>query len=320
MRTSFGGGVTAGDCAPLAGGLFAAVWSVTLDDGRQVVVKVAPARDIPVLAYEQGLMTAEAEYFQLACEHVPDVPVPEVLHHGNDNELDAEWLVVSHLPGTPLPALRTAVPSLDDRGVRRDVGAALARLHTITGPHFGYSGNRAHAATWSGAVAAMIESLLDDALGWQVQLNTRPERVRAVLAANHELLDEITTPALVHFDLWDGNVLATVDATGRAALSGIIDGERYMFGDPLVDFVSPGLLSPLIEPDDPFLVGYAGAAGIDLLASPSARKRLALYRLHLYLLMVVEMPSRGERGPEHDRKRDSLLGLLDEQLAYLEHA
>jgi aminoglycoside phosphotransferase (APT) family kinase protein len=266
------------------------------------------------------LTTAEAEYFQLAREYVPEVPVPEVLHHGSDVEVDAEWLVVSHLPGTGLPVLRSADPLLDDRQVKHEVGVALARLHSISGPRFGYSGDRPHAATWADALAAMVESLLDDARRWDVQLDTRPQRIRAVLAANQGVLDEIKTAALLHFDLWDGNVLATVDATGRATLSGIVDGERYMFGDPLVDFVSPGLLSPIDEPGHPFLTGYAATAGTDLLSNPSARIRLALYRLHLYLLMVVEMPSRGEGGAAHDGKRDSLIGLLDDQLAYLARA
>jgi aminoglycoside phosphotransferase (APT) family kinase protein len=318
VTASFGEGVTVHDCGPLEGGLFAAVWWVALDDGRQVVVKVAPPREVPVLAYEQGLMTAEAEYFQLAREYVPEVPVPEVLHHGLDVELDAEWLVLSHLAGTGLPELRSTDRLLDDRGVKHEVGVALARLHSITGPRFGYSGDRPHAATWAAALAAMIDSLLDDARAWHVQLDSRPQRIRDVVAAKRALLNEIKTPVLLHFDLWDGNVLATADAAGRASLSGIVDGERYMFGDPLVDFVSPGLLSPIDEPGHPFRAGYAMTAGIDLLSSPSALMRLALYRLHLHLLMVVEMPSRGEGGAEHDHKRKSLLAQLDDQLARLE--
>lgn len=42
-----------------------------------------------------------------------------------------------------------------------------------------------------------------------------------------------------------------------------------------------------------------------------------LYRLHLYLLMIVEMPSRGMLGPEADDRRGRLDLLLDEQLTEL---
>ena len=61
-----------------------------------------------------------------------------------------------------------------------------------------------------------------------------PSRVAAVVEDASGVLDAVRRPALVHFDLWDGNVLA--DA---GALTGLVDGERYLYGDPLVDFVSP---------------------------------------------------------------------------------
>ena len=46
----------------------------------------------------------------------------------------------------------------------------------------------------------------------------------------------MTRPALLHFDLWDGNVLG-----GPDGLTGLVDGERWLFGDPLMDIVSPAL-------------------------------------------------------------------------------
>ncbi len=42
-----------------------------------------------------------------------------------------------------------------------------------------------------------------------------------------------------------------------------------------------------------------------------------LYRLHLYLLMIVEMPSRGMLREEDSDRYDRLAALLDEQLTEL---
>jgi fructosamine-3-kinase len=117
-------------------------------------------------------------------------------------------------------------------------------------------------------------------------------------------LAEVTTPHLVHFDLWDGNVLAS-----RGRLTGLVDGERYLWGDPLVDLVSPALRRRIEEtPDHPFLVGHP------VEWTDAVRERVSLYRIHLYLLMITEGPSRGI--PLGGERHGQLSALLDDELAY----
>ena len=173
-------------------------------------------------------------------------------------------------------------------------------MHTITGDRFGYTGDRAHGGDWPAAFAAMIGELRADAAAWQVPLPPLDgvvERHRGVLAA-------VTRPALLHFDLWDGNVLAGPDG----ALTGLVDGERFLFGDPLLDLVSPALFRRIEDdPAHPFLLGYRPPP-----FDPAARTRLTLYRIHLYLLMLTEAPSRGITG-RNDRVAE-LLGRELEQL------
>jgi fructosamine-3-kinase len=110
-------------------------------------------------------------------------------------------------------------------------------------------------------------------------------------AARHEgALDEVITPVLVHFDLWDGNIL--VDLDGEAPrIGGLIDAERAFWGDPLADFVSLALLGD-IRQDEAFLAGYRDAGG-PARFDASSRVRLALYRSYLYLIMLVEATPRG---------------------------
>ena len=67
----------------------------------------------------------------------------------------------------------------------------------------------------------------------------------AVLRAAAPALDEVTVPALVHFDLWPGNILVDRPADGPARIGGLIDGERMFWGDPLADLVSLALLDDI---------------------------------------------------------------------------
>ncbi|WP_229705635.1 fructosamine kinase family protein [Micromonospora sonchi] len=329
VRASFGPDGRVRDCGPLTGGGFAAVWWVRLDDGRDVVLKVAPLPSVRLLRYETDLLAAEARYFRLVAEHAPRVPVPPVLHHGRDPHL-GEWLVTGWLPGRALPDLDG-----DDSAARYDFGVAMATLHRITGDRFGYDADRTGGATWSAAFAAIIDDLLADAADWDITLPTPSQRIRALVARHADLLDQVRRPALLHFDGWDGNVLAATGRSGPAAapdgdvpaapddtgayrMCGLVDGERFLYGDPLLDLVSPLLFRRAEdEPEHPFLRGYADTTGMPLVFDDGARRRLALYRMHLHLLMTVEMPSRGIT-PDNDPGRHTLLAkLLDRDLADL---
>ncbi|MEU4688221.1 aminoglycoside phosphotransferase family protein [Actinoplanes sp. NPDC023714] len=295
VRSGLGSGVR--DGAELTGGGFATVWRVTLDSGDQVVVKVGPPPQARLLGYEKNVLAAEAEYFRLVRERVPGVPVPLVLA---TSEAGAEpaWLITTLLPGR-------ALTEGDSPQARRQLGAALARVHTVTGPHFGYTGDRPSGDSWPAVFAAMLDQLRADAAHWNVPLPP----LDGLVARYHDALAEVTRPALLHWDLWDGNVLVAPDGS----LSGVVDGERYLYGDPLLDLVSPALFRRIEEePGHPFLAGYARTEPWDR----PALVRMALYRIHLYTLMLTEGPSRGI--PADGERHDYLTTLLTDELKHLD--
>ncbi|TNH26028.1 aminoglycoside phosphotransferase family protein [Micromonospora orduensis] len=315
VRASFGPRSRVLEAGPLTGGGYATVWWASLDDDRRVVLKVAPPAGTPLLRYERGLCAAEARYFRLVAERAPQVPVPAVLHHGTDPAY-GEWLVTAMLPGRSL--YEVSGRGVDDGPARYDLGVALAALHRVTGDRFGYDGGRASGATWRAAFTAMLDALLADAADWNVPLPVTRDDLHALVRRHADVLDEVRRPALLHFDCWDGNVLAAPDAHGRLRLCGLVDGERYLYGDPLLDLVSPRLFRRVEdEPDHPLLDGYRAASAEPLVLDDSARRRLALYRLHLYLLMTVEMPSRGMTPGSHPGRHDRLAVLLGEEIGAL---
>lgn len=65
VTASFGPRHAMVDGGPMAGGGFAAVWWVRLDDGRTVVLKASPPAAARLLGYERGLLAAEARYYRL---------------------------------------------------------------------------------------------------------------------------------------------------------------------------------------------------------------------------------------------------------------
>jgi aminoglycoside phosphotransferase (APT) family kinase protein len=258
----------------IGGGTYNAAYRIHLTDGRRFVLKIAP--DSPGLTYEHDLLATEAEFFRLAG---PSAPVPSVVHAGPG------FLLMTELPGDNWYARRDRLDAADHRRLRANLGAVVANLHTVTGDRFGYPQDIPH-PTWTAAFIAMMDAVLADAARFAVPL-PRPAAEIAYLVRGHgPLLDLVETPVLVHFDLWDGNILID-DGPG---ITGIVDAERAFWGDPIAEFVSLCLFKDV---DGELLDGYRGAGGVAVFGMPGWR-RLELYRVYLYVIMLVEMAPRGD--------------------------
>jgi aminoglycoside phosphotransferase (APT) family kinase protein len=265
---------------------FNTAYRIRLTGGDGLVLKVAPDPAMPVLAYEHDIMRTETLFYRTAAGVVP---VPRVVHADFSRQLiDSDYLLMTELPGENWYWLRDQVTDGDRTRLRTELGGLVAALHRITGTEFGYPQGKTDAG-WRVAFLGMLDALLSDAVRWATPLPLSVTRIRALADANAGVLDEVTTPVLVHFDLWPGNILLD-----RGTITGLVDGERAFWGDPLAEMASLEL-SENIEDDDAFLDGYGG-----IVFDGAARRRLALYRAYLYLIMLVEGAPRGYSGPERE--------------------
>ncbi|MFF2777316.1 phosphotransferase family protein [Streptomyces sp. NPDC058052] len=280
---------------PLGGGLSNAAVLAELDDGRRLVLKTAPRATAPALTHERDLLGTEALFHRLAAP--AGVRVPTVLHHEPPGAgTPAEWLLLTHLDGITWDAARAGLTPGDSAALRRELGASLARVASVTGPAYGYPrpAPRLTAPDWPGAFTAMLRAVLADADRFGVALPVPAARLAALPDRFRHRLAEVARPALVHFDAWAGNIVLDRTGTGAWRLGGLIDGERAFFGDPLAEFVG---LDPLgeAEEDADLTAGYRSVAP-SLTVDAGARARLALYRIYLALVMRVESVPRGYEG------------------------
>lgn len=271
---------------PLTGGTFATTYRVTLGDGRRVVVKTGAADPGTLLAHERDLIRTEAEVYALAADH-PGLRMPALLHADfTRSVVPGDVVVADHLDGLPWTEAGFGPAEEDPRTARAqaDLGSVMAGLHALTGERFGYPQSPAlQAPTWRGAFTAMVTALLADAERAAVP-DVPVARVRAALDAHGAALDEVAVPRLVHSDLWPGNLFVD-PATG--ALLGVIDPERALWGDPLLDLVGA----------DPMWDGVPAAVAGDLdVTSPGAATRLLLARMWLGLVMTIEVTVRAYDG------------------------
>lgn len=329
VRRGFGDRAQVAGWSELAEGNYSAAYLVTLaDQDTDLVLKVAPDPRLHLLTYEVDLMRTEVGFYRRAGAN--GVPVPEVRFADFSRTLlETDYVFLARVPGAPLNAVRERMSATELATVRAELAGITARLHTATAEAFGYPlrASRSWQPTWRVAFGAMVDDLLADARRLGSELPAPPERIGALIHSHDDVLDQVGWPALVHFDLWDGNVFVDREPHGGWRVSGLIDGERAFFGDPVAELVSLALYRDVADVPE-VLTGYAAASAdppgwlrveangaVELTAG--GRRRLVLYATYLYLIMAIEGVTRGFDTPEYGEIRRRVLDQLEVQLGEL---
>ncbi len=251
---------------PLGGGCIAEVRLATLGDGARVVVKAAEAG--PGDGGAAGLALEQAMLEDLAADGA--LPVPRVLH-GAPDLLILEY--IEHDGGAPSAT------------AQQDAAERLATLHTRPRPRFGYAYDTVigrlpqpnpPAERWVPFFAE--HRLLHMARRGHAE-GAVPTRLLARLEALSgrlgRYLEEPAHPALLHGDLWTGNVLCR---DGR--LVGVIDPALYC-GHPEIELAFTTLFGTF---GPPFFERYRERAAFD--AAGFLELRRDLYNLYPLLVHV----------------------------------
>lgn len=277
VRQHFEENLTIIHAEELKEGYFNTAYRLDLSNGLKYVVKIAPPDSVPILTYERGILQTEVEAIRLARQKT-EMPAPAIFVYDTSRQLvPSAYCLMQFLPGTPLHKLRNALDPQTQATLDREIGRLLRQLNRIEGPFFGYWAEQGgRAATWRAAFATMLKHVLDDGIAVQAVLPRPYDTLYAQVLPQLDVLEAVTTPQLVHWDLWDGNILVDPD---MRQITGIIDFKRTLWGDPLMevnfsDFKDHGA----------FVEGY----GESMVDTAAKRQRRHLYNLYLYLIMVVE--------------------------------
>ncbi|PJI86607.1 phosphotransferase family protein [Luteimicrobium subarcticum] len=289
----------------LGHGWFNVAYRIRLRDGRDVVLKIAPPPGVEVMTYEHGAMGIELASLAMITAQT-DVPVPPVHVADTSCELvDAPYFFMPFVDGDNLGIVKDTL----DPAVREDcmeqLGTANRELNSIRGDWFGPVAGPGH-TTWRAAFGQIMDDVLADGERRRVDIGHSYDDVRAVVAAHADALDAVTEPRFVEWDLWDSNVMVR---DGKIAC--IIDHERALYGDPLMEAGFVGTQLPAFGDPAPFVRGYGWG---ELTENETVRRRL--YCLHLVLIMVIETVYRGHTDTQ---QYDWARGQLDETLALLGH-
>jgi len=209
----------------LAGGSNSAVYDVLIGIGERVVLKV----------YSELLrwkLRKEVLVYGLLERHQVDVPAPRVLHADDSKRM----LVLTKLDGELLEPLAASLSEDERVRIAREVGELLARLHRMRFDEFGYVGVDGivdpHPSNLDYMSFQFEKSLREfPTLGGDEELARRLDRH---VEARRDLLATCEGAVFCHDDCHSGNLLV-VPGDGGWRISGVLDFENVVAGDPLLD-------------------------------------------------------------------------------------
>jgi aminoglycoside phosphotransferase (APT) family kinase protein len=165
------------------------------------------------------------------------VRVPRILLADDSKTLiDLSFVVMERLDGKSLTPMEPTLDGPDTRAIYVQMGRALREIHAIAMDSFGYIGAKGVLTPFPTNRAYML-SQFERKLAGFAQLAGRPELARkleAYVERSTPLLDGSIAASLCHFDFHPGNVLAARRG-GSLHLTGIVDLENAIAGDPLMD-------------------------------------------------------------------------------------
>lgn len=302
VKESFGQSAKALDIIELTDGYFNNSYKLNLNSGLTTVLKVAPPPLVDVLTYEKHLMNAEI----YTLKHMKNLAllVPEVLFYDPTLRIiDSEYFFMDYLEGIPLNKVKADLSTIQLDLLSKELGEQTYRMRQINDGYFGEIGNKSKRfKNWYDCFYTMVEDLILDAEKISFSLPFAKDTVLKIVEQHKASLDNIQKPALLHKDLWDGNVF--IDKK-TFQLIGIIDTERAIFGDPLMEIVCG-----FYKDNKAFVSSYYGKTQM----YKDEKQRILLYQLYLYLLMYIECPYRQYEDPDREKYLKEKLVFIIQQL------
>lgn len=160
--------------------------------------------------------------------------------------------------------------------------------------------------TWREAFSTFLLNLLADAKDAGIA-DIPHDEIKSALETHAAIFDKVIEPRLIIWDMWDGNVLVSFsnpETKTGATISGTIDYERALWGDPLMETTFKSIHAPSAA----LLEAYGSYKPEEM--TLNERLRRAFYDLHLSLIWVIEVTFRGLQELEHGGKDMEMYGRM----------
>lgn len=276
-KNAFGNNIEISSIEELSDGYFNTAYSLSFNDNFKTILKIAPNKSVKLMRYEKNIMQAEIEVLNLIKNNT-EVPVPKVYDYNTKLDIiENEYFFMEYINGISLYKCKNSLPTENIQKIYTQLGIYTKEINSIFGGEFGYiSQENFKYMTWYESFYKLIDDVLLDGIDANIELPISYNELYDIVNSKKDLLNKVTEPRLIHKDLWSGNIFVNVD---NSKITGIIDCERAIWGDPLMEFVFG-----FTEDNAAFNIGYNRHKA----STPEELSLKALYKLYLNLILIVE--------------------------------
>jgi len=258
----------------LTEGMCNVTYSVAFTDGSESILKIAAKDRSGNTSNEVNLMRAEVTAMKLVAEK-SSFKVADVQYYDASNTIcDGNYFFMEKLAGDNFHFVKEKMSEEEISAIGKELGRISRELSTIQNPDFGFLGEDNRYDSLYAFVKQMLTNLISDAERRNVDILYDGRTLLDQLEKEESAFREVKKASLVHWDMWEGNVFVK---DGR--VSGIIDWERAMWGEPFMDD-----RFRMHNRDKYFLEGFGQTS-----FSEDELRRLRWYDIILYLTMMIEV-------------------------------
>ena len=258
----------------LTEGMCNVTYDVSFEDGSASILKIAAKDRSGNTSNEVNLMRAEIRAMKLVSEKC-SFKVADVQYYDTGKTIcEGDYFFMEKLEGDNFHLVREKMRQEEIDAIDEETGRISRELSAIHNPEFGFLGDDTRYDSLYAFVRHMLENLLSDAQKRDIDILYDGKEYLRRLEKDRSAFEAVQQASLVHWDMWEGNVFVK-----DGHVSGIIDWERAMWGEPFMDD-----RFRMHNRRGDFLEGYGQTS-----FSEDESKRLRWYDIILYLTMMIEV-------------------------------
>ena len=187
------------DVVELTEGFFNIAYLVRFEDGEDLILKIAPDADMEVMTHEINIMFSEVDSMR-RIRRQGLIPVAEVVMADFSRSIiSSDYFFMRRLPGGSLVTQRDALSQEDSDRISSQIGGLNRKINEITGPKFGYYGQKDRQGdSWYPVFYSILQDAVRDAGRKSISLPVEEKELFALLTNDKMLFDEVTVPRFVH--------------------------------------------------------------------------------------------------------------------------
>jgi len=232
-REAFGHSTRIVSVTEMDDGQFNNTYVIYLEDRRPVILRVAPSPERCIFWHEQELMRREV-VMQYCLSPLASLLQAVLVADFTHRIIERDYLFKTYVPGVLWSKIERDFSEEEHNSLWREFGRLVKEISRIQGETFGVVAGGPKFSRWSLAILDWLERTTGDAQSMYMD-TSRLERLLTIVRENTHFLDEVTTPRLLHGDLWTFNLLVERKESGPSIVA-VLDADRGSWGDPLADW------------------------------------------------------------------------------------